>query len=190
MTMNIRRTLLLVSFLVALMAGPAAAQEMEAETVDTVILASTENYPDALVAGAAGNKIGAPVLLTDKQQLPQETRSTLQELSPSEVVVVGGPAVVADSVISTLQSDYNVTRLWGTTRYGTAVDVAEHFWVEGADTAILVQNSFQDRNGTVLAAAKELAREDDDPVYLTPEGSVPAVVLNSLRNLDVQQVTV
>lgn len=191
MTMHLRRLAVLAVLLLALAVTPALAQPAsdDAETVDTVLLASTANYPDALVAAAAGNKIGAPVLLTDQGELPQQTRDALSRLDPSTVVVVGGPAVVSDPVIATLESDYNVTRLWGTTRYGTAVAVAEHFWIEGSDEAVLVQNSFQDQNGSVLAAAKEIAREDDDPIYLTPEGGVPASVLSSLQDVGVQEVT-
>ncbi len=187
--MRTGRLAVLAAFILAVAVTPAAAQETS-DTVDTVILASTANYPDALVAGSAAAKIGSPVLLTDQDTLPQETRDALSTLDPSEVVVVGGPAVVSDDVISALQEDHNVTRLWGTTRYGTAVEVAEHFWVEGADEAVLVQNSLQDQNGTVLAAARELAGDGESPVYLTPEGSIPAVVLSSLENLGVEEVTI
>lgn len=172
--------------------GMAAAHEAheESEHVDTVILASTANYPDALVAAAAGAKIGVPVLLTDQDSVPQQTQTALNRLAPSDVIVAGGPAVVSEGVVSSLDQDYNVTRLWGTTRYGTAVEVAGHFWVEGADEAVLVQNSLQEKNGTVIAAAKDLAQEGEAPIYLTPEGSVPAVVLTSLQDLGVEEVTV
>ncbi|MDY6765937.1 MAG: cell wall-binding repeat-containing protein, partial [Candidatus Nanohaloarchaea archaeon] len=167
-----------------------SAPDAAGGSVDTVILASTANYPDALVGAAAASKIGSPILLTDKGQLPRPTQNALSRMNPSDVIIVGGPAVVSNQVKSSLEQDYNVTRLWGTTRYGTAVEIAEHFWVEGADEAILVQNGLEERNGTVIAAAKDLARDDETPVYLTPEDSVPAVVLTSLQDLGVQQVTV
>lgn len=187
--MNLRQLSILAALLIAVSVTPALAQETSGN-VDTVILASTANYPDALVAGSASAKIGAPVLLTEQGALPQETRDQLQALDPSEIIVVGGPAVVSDSVVSSLSTDYDVTRLWGTTRYGTAVEVASHFWVEGAEEAVIVQNSFEDRNGTVLAAAKELADDGEKPILLTPEGTVPAVVLSALQDLNVSEVTV
>lgn len=185
--MQLSKLTILAAVLLAFMGSPALAQDTE--NVDTVILASTENYPDALMAASAANKLGVPILLTEQDELPEETRDALQGLQPSEIVVVGGSAVVSDAVVSDLQQDYNVTRLWGTTRYGTAVEVAEHFWIEGADEAILVQDNLNEDNGRLLAAAKELAREEDAPVYLTPEDSVPAIVQSSLEELGVQRVT-
>ncbi|MCJ7479138.1 MAG: cell wall-binding repeat-containing protein [Candidatus Nanohaloarchaeota archaeon QJJ-7] len=187
--MNWKNVAVLVGFLFAIAVSPVAAQETE-DNVDTVVLASTENYPDALVGSAAAAKIGSPVLLTEKEEVPEDTMQTMQELEPSEVKVIGGPAVVSSDVVSSLEEDYNVTRLWGTTRYGSAVEVADHFWVEGAEEAVLIQNSFEDEEGGVLASAKELVHEGDRPVYLTPEGSVPAVVLSSLDDLGVEDVTV
>lgn len=186
--MQLTKLTILAAVLLAFMGSPALAQDTE--NVDTVILASTENYPDALMAASAANKVGVPILLTEQDELPEETREALQQLQPSEIVVVGGTAVVSDAVVSDLRQDYTVTRLWGTTRYGTAVEVAEHFWIEGADEAVLVQDDLDEGNGHLLAAAKELAREEDAPVYLTPEDSVPAIVQSSLQELDVQRVTI
>lgn len=185
-----RKALLISIILFTLFVPTITAQTIDTE-VDTVILASTENYPDALVAGSAAAKISSPVLLTAKGELTAETRAALDRLSPTNVVVVGGEEVVSADVKEALEgAGYDVTRLWGTTRYGTAVEVAEHFWMEGAEEAVLVQNSLEDGEGRVLAAAKELARDDETPVYLTREGTVPAVVLSSLENLGVEEVTV
>ncbi len=174
-----------------LLAPTVSAQTDTDESVDTVILASTANYPDAFVASAAAAKLEVPVLLTDSDELPDETRSALEDMSPSEVILVGGESVITGQIEQGLTSDgYETTRLWGNTRYGTAVEVAEHFWTEGADEAVLIQNSLGDDNGDVVGAAKELARDDDAPVYLTPEDGVPAVVASSLENLDVEEVTI
>lgn len=191
-TMRYDRVLVLAAFLFSIAVAPTVAQTvMQGEgSVDTVILASTENYPDAMIAAPAAKKLGIPVLLTHDDELPQATRNVLDRLQPSNVVMVGGPSVISEEVASTLSNDYNTTRLWGTTRYGTAVEVAEHFWVEGSDKAILIQNSLRDEEGFMLAAAKEMAREEMDPIYLTPDESVPAIVLSSLKALGVKQVTV
>ncbi len=180
--------LAILAAVAAALAVPATAQSTG--NVDTVILASTANYPDALVGAAPGAKLGIPVLLTQRDGIPSETQRALERMQPSEVVVLGGPSVVSEQVTAALEQEYAVTRLWGTTRYGTAVEVAEQFWVEGADEALLVQNGFDDRSGRVLAAAKEIARDGEMPVYLTPEDGVPAVVLSSLESLGVGEVTV
>lgn len=191
-TMQFNRLLVLFVFLVTVAVAPAAAQTViQADgDVDTVILASTENYPDAMIAAPAAKRLGIPILLTEKGELPQETQQALDQFQPSELVLIGGTSVISADLESSLAAQYNVTRLWGTTRYGTAVDVAEYFWSSGSDEAILIQNSLSDREGFMLAAAKELARDEMVPIYLTPDDSVPAVVLNSLQTLGVTEVTV
>lgn len=189
--MMIRKILVVTFIAIALGVPTVAAQETDTDNIDTVIMASTENYPDALVAASAGSKTGSPMLLTEQDAIPAETDEALEQMNPGEIVLVGGEAVISAEVEAELEDrGYNVTRLWGVTRYGTAVEVADHFWVEGADEAMLVQNGLEDADGNVVAAAKELARDEEIPVYLTPEGEVPAVVLSSLEDLGVQEVTV
>jgi putative cell wall-binding protein/plastocyanin len=158
--------------------------------VSTVILASTENYPDALVASTAAARTGAPILLTANDTLSAETRQTIATMTPDEVVLVGGPQVLSPMISDTVNETANVTRLWGFTRYGTSVEVAEYFWPTGTDRAVVVQNDRQDSAFAQLAAATEIARGGERPVYLTPSDTVPAITVASLQNLGVDQVTV
>jgi putative cell wall-binding protein len=72
-------------------------------------------------------------LLTDRDRLPEQTRTFLSERSVGEAVIVGGTAVVAESVadeLRQLDASMEVQRLAGATRYGTARRVNE--WAEGA----------------------------------------------------------
>jgi plastocyanin len=185
---TMKKALFLAGILLFLFAPTATAQNHD--TVDTVILASAENYPDALVSAAASSKAGVPVLLTEKDELPDETADALQRFDPDEVVMVGGEAVISADVATTLERDHNVTRLWGVTRYGTAVDVADYFWPEGSDSAVIVENNFDDSDGEVLAQAQRLARQESDPVFLAPSEKIPASVLGRLDDLGVTGVTV
>lgn len=158
--------------------------------VSTIIITSTENYPDAFIAATAASKIGAPVLLTENETLSSDTRDALSALNPDEVVLVGGPQVIERNVSDPLREDYNVTRLWGFTRYGTSVEVAEYFWPEGSETAVIAQSERRDTEYRPLAAASQLAQEDGEPLYLTPEDAVPAITVSSLENLGVERATV
>lgn len=176
-------------FLVLLFLPLSGLAQDVSSGLDFVLLASVVNYPDALVAGAAAAKVGVPVLLTERDEIPSDTLDVLNGLNVSEVIVVGGSAVVSDSVVDFLNDTYNVTRLWGVTRYGTAVQVAEYFWSEGVSSALLVQNDF-DQSDDLVSVAKELARNSGVPVYLTPVSKVPAEVLSSLVDLGVKNVTI
>lgn len=181
------KKLLTVAVLLAMVTAGGAAAE---HGVERVILASDENYPDAFLGSAAAANSGLPVLLSDRDEVPQATLDAIASFNASEVVMVGGEAVLSADVRTQLEAEgYNVTRLWGFTRYGTAVQVAEHFWPAGADEAILVENDLDDQEGRVLAQARSLARTNNAPILLTPEDSIPEDVLSELQDLGVSSVT-
>jgi putative cell wall-binding protein len=164
------KKLLTLTLLLAVLSTPLLAQQTDASAdtnIDTVIIASTANYPDALVASAASEKEGIPILLTKKDGLTGETKQALSTINPSEIVIVGGELVVSSEVESELRSSYDsVVRLSGTSRYGTAADIASYFWPEGSDTAVLVENEPEDDDGHLLTMARGMAIEQDSPVLL------------------------
>jgi putative cell wall-binding protein len=84
---------------------------------DTVYLAHTES--DALAVSAFAAENGNPILLTDKDSLPSVTQSMLQQIDPSEVIILGGTGVISSEVESQLRAQYSVKRWGGTDRYGT-----------------------------------------------------------------------
>lgn len=71
----------------------------EPETAAVVFLASGTSLPDALAVGPSARDLG-PVLLTERDRLPDATRAELQRLRPCLVVVVGGTPSVSDAVFA------------------------------------------------------------------------------------------
>ncbi|MBW3664599.1 MAG: cell wall-binding repeat-containing protein [Actinobacteria bacterium] len=84
-------------------------------------------WPDALSAGSlAATPAQLPTLLTHGNGLPGVTAGELRALGAREVQLLGGPAAVSSDVVAALRaSGHAVTRLEGSTRYGTSVAVAE-----------------------------------------------------------------
>lgn len=71
-----------------------------------------DNFPDALAAGPLAARHGAPILLTGKNALPAPTASVLQKTSASnEVFLVGGNAVISESVASQVRSYQWINRV-------------------------------------------------------------------------------
>ncbi len=70
--------------------------------VPVVYISTASDFPDALAGGAAGAAKGGPVLLVSATTVPSATRNELSRLNPSSIVVLGGSAVVSDSVRVTL----------------------------------------------------------------------------------------
>lgn len=65
---------------------------------DTVIIASGENFPDALSSGALSKEYNAPILLTPKKGLSAEVLKFLREKKPSRIIIAGGEVAVSSKV--------------------------------------------------------------------------------------------
>ena len=92
----------------------------------TAFVASGEVFADALVAGPIAARGGHPVLLTPRDRLHRQAASFLSAASVDHVVLMGGTAALSPVVENSLDElGVSVTRLAGTTRYDTAVKLAE-----------------------------------------------------------------
>jgi putative cell wall-binding protein len=95
-------------------------------TSDSVVLASGENYPDALAASYAAGVPGVPILLTKKDSLPAPTQTALTALKATKVTIAGGTGAISTAVEQDLKSKgLTVTRVAGDNRYATAVALAK-----------------------------------------------------------------
>ncbi len=172
--------------LLIVMSGMAVFAE---ENINAVILVSTKNYPDRMIAAPAAEKFGIPLILTDGDLLSDETLEAVQVFSPEKIIIVGGPAVVSEEIENELDAMYDVVRLWGVTRYGTAEAVAEYFWPEGSNESMIVEDSMDAEDNDVLAQASEEAKDRGIPLLLSPEDGIPANTLSEMNKLRVKKAT-
>lgn len=84
-------------------AATASAKAFPTGT-DVVFVSTGSDFPDALAGGPAGGTLGAPLLLTGRDTLPQATITELKRLTPSRIVVLGGSGVVSSAVTTQLRS--------------------------------------------------------------------------------------
>lgn len=102
---------------------------------DTVIIANSEVYADALAAGPLADAIDAPVLLnTPGNSVNQQVSDYLssEENGVSRVILVGGTDVFGNGVVNQLEDGgLTVERASGINRYQTAVELAGQALDEG-----------------------------------------------------------
>ncbi len=152
----------------------------------TVFVASGEQFPDALAGGAAAARHGAPLLLTQQGQLPGIVRGEIQRLTPSEIVVLGGSAVVGDSVINDLTLlAPKVTVIAGADRYDTAARIAAAYLPTGGPAYVASGQAFPDALAGASAAVKASA-----PVLLTPTASLSPHTAKALADLSTSEVRI
>jgi len=131
---------------------------------DAVVLATGQNWPDALGGSALAGVVDGPVLLTRTYALPPVVASEILRLAPDTVYVLGGTGAISTSVeaqlVQMLPTSVKVTRLAGPDRYATATQVArEVITLQGQNydgTALFATGAnFPDAlAGAPIAAAK------------------------------------
>ncbi len=95
------------------------------KSAKTVVLAYGLNYADALAGVPLATKLNAPILLTNKDSIPDEVLGEIKRLGAKEVVVLGGEGAISKNVVKTLQNNkLTVKRYAGTSRFGTATKIA------------------------------------------------------------------
>jgi len=89
------------------------------EATHTVYLANAYAIPDAISISSFAAVQGSPILLTDRDVLPASTLQALTDLKVSNVILLGGTAVIDTSVEKELSLKYSVKRWGGFDRYDT-----------------------------------------------------------------------
>lgn len=159
-------------------------------SVDTVYVATGNNFPDALAAGAAATREGGPVLLVNGNATSADvaTASLLQDLGADRIVIAGGPASVTPQLavsLAGLPGITEVARRTGATRFDAAAEInARSFQV--ADTVFLATGfNFPD-----ALAGGPLAGMWDAPIYLVQRTCVPWSVIDELIRLQPRELIV
>lgn len=161
----------------------AIAEKAFPGTAATVYLASGTTYADALSAGPAASKVGAPLLITDPDTLPSSISSELARLSPDMIVVVGGARAVSDAVASAASQAAGgaaTRRVAGANRYSTAVALVQDAF--GSATAGTVYVATGEGFPDALSGASAAASAGQ-ALLLTPRTSLPRDVAEELHEL-------
>jgi len=140
----------------------------------SVVLASGENWPDALAASSLAGVMKCPVIFTEQQELSSQTYMLLKKLGTEKITIVGGTAAVSDEVkkdlIASGIAEGNIERLWGDDRMQTADRIAEKVMKDStSDTCFIASgNNFPD-----ALSASAYAYIHKIPILLTgPDGKL------------------
>lgn len=82
---------------------------------------------DALAIGPVSAKEKMPVLLTQKDKIPTETKQALANLKTTHVTILGGKTAVSEKVEKELKG-YTVNRVEGSDRYETSLKIAKTYF--------------------------------------------------------------
>jgi len=100
------------------------------ERSESIVLATGEDFPDALCAAPLANELNAPILIAEKLQLNNGLEEELYRLGVKHAYIIGGQGVISKDVEARLKEiDIKCTRLYGQDRYETSLSVASYLTV-------------------------------------------------------------
>ncbi|MDR3583795.1 MAG: cell wall-binding repeat-containing protein [Desulfosporosinus sp.] len=132
------------------------------------IIASGDSFPDALCGAPLATKYNAPILLSSKDNLAEQTKLQLSSLKVKQVFIIGGVGVISTNVEQEIRNmGIVVTRLAGNDRYATSLKVAQAMG-KFNQAVIATGEDFPDALSIApIAALKGI------PIILTPKDNLP-----------------
>ena len=110
--------------------------------VNKAIIASGEDFPDALATAPLGSKEIAPILLVTRNQMDKKVSKALKDLNINKVYVAGGEHSVSKKLEAQLPTV--IRRFNGQDRYETAILVASYTYPESKEVFVASGEVFPD----------------------------------------------
>lgn len=155
----------------------------------TAFISSGEKFPDALAAGSAAGRLGAPMILVQgsSNEIDPETLALLDELGVATVHILGGTATISQGIEDALRArGGSVERIGGANRFGVAVAVAQRFFPSAPRAYLTSGMNFPD-----ALAGSALAGAQGAPLYSVPSDCPTTETLDdALGRLGVPTVTI
>lgn len=156
------------------------------KTADNVVLASGNNFADALVSASYAKKNNAPTLLTDRDSTDSKVLEEISRLGAKKVTIIGGNLAVSEKVENNLKSKgLKVERIAGRNRYETSQKIAEKLVDNKRDLKIALVNG--EKSADALAVSS-LATKEDIPVVMIENNGQNSSIKNSLKKWNVKEV--
>jgi putative cell wall-binding protein len=137
----------------------------------TVVIARRDPPVDSMAAIAYARSINAPILLTEEDELPEATLTTVKKLGATKIIIVGGPVAVSYDLENEFKKIASVERIWGATRYETAIELANKIDPE----VIVITDGTDPSIDAVIVAAEYKA-----PIVYVRSSEIPQTVRDYL----------
>lgn len=159
------------------------SKEGWSQSSEYAVIASGDDFPDALCAVPLAKKYNSPILLTSKNNLDTSIELELERLNISKVILIGGYNAISSTVEDKIKNlgINNIERINGINRYETSVLIAQR--LGNSNSIVLVNGSgFADALSIATIAAKK-----NMPILLTNKEALPSEISNYLAEKNLSQ---
>ena len=140
-------------------------------SADTVVIASGDEFADALAGVPLAKAYKAPILLTSANSITSETLSEISRLKAKTAIILGGTGAVSQTVEQKLSAKgLKIDRIAGDTRFETAALIAERLKTKASVKSVfcVYYNGFAD----ALSASSAAAIQDSPILYVKTNGEL------------------
>ena len=152
------------------------------DSANTVVIANGSSLADGLTVTPLAAYKKAPILLTEVNRLPAETKAEISRLGATNAIIVGGTGVVSTNVAKELYSlgIVNIQRLGGKDRYETSLEIAKYIDKYCYDVSkIVISNG---RGEPDALSISSVAGRDRMPILLTPTEGLTYSIYDWLKS--------
>lgn len=148
-----------------------------------VYLAKAETPVDAISGGTLSD--GPVLLVRTNGPVRGEILAEISRLNPGEVVALGGPAVVSDQVLADAAQGRATSRIFGPTRYETAIGISHHTFPDGPPSGRVYIANGRGSDGVGTADSIASGMLADGPVFIVDPQSPSSInaVAGEIANL-------
>ncbi len=146
-----------------------------------VILATGQNFADALCAAPLSQKYDCPILLNGKEHLLPSVKQEIERLGAKHALIIGGNGAISANVENALKAmNIQCTRISGQDRFETSVKIAEELEFKG-ELCVATGSNFPD-----AISISAIATQKEMPILLTAANNCPQSVRDYLKNKTVR----
>ncbi len=159
---------------------------------DYVFIATGEGFADALAGSSLAGAYEAPILLTQKNSLPQGVKEEIKRLKAKNAFVLGGEGAVSNNVTNELLSlGLSVKRISGQDRFATAQEIAlslkEKLKGSIPDKTAIITNGFNFPDALSISPLVSFKRY---PILLVSKDSIPSSTKKALSFLAITKTII
>lgn len=140
---------------------------------DNIVIASGENFQDALMATTLAKSKNAPILLVSKNEVNNKVKDEIIDLKAKNAYIVGDYSSISQTVEGTLKEiNLNIERVYGRDYFETSIKIAS--MIKNVDEVFIVSvDNFADSLSiSTISAIKNI------PILFTNRNNIPTDVID------------
>ncbi|MDO0052278.1 cell wall-binding repeat-containing protein, partial [Clostridioides difficile] len=153
---------------------------------DKVVIINGDVSIDGIISTPLATTYNAPILLVEKNNVPNSVKSELKRLNPKDIIIIGDENAISKTTANQIKSTVNAsqTRLNGSNRYETSLLIAKEIDKNHDVEKIYITNANGGEVDALTIAAK--AGQDKQPIILTDKDSITDNTYKWLKSEDLQ----